>query len=52
MSEKLKDEYYTRYVIGENGKFRELKVSKKEATRDIKRLLKRDKDFLEIMAKM
>jgi len=47
----MKDEYFTRYVI-ENGKMKPLKVSKKEALKDIDRILKNDKDFLEIMAKM
>ena len=48
----MKEEYYTRYVIRENGKMEKLKVSKKEAQKDIKRILKKDKDFLDIMAKM
>ena len=48
----MKEEYYTRYVIKENGKMEKIKVSKKEAREDIKRILKKDKDFLDIMAKM
>ncbi len=48
---KMKSEFFTRYVI-ENGKIREMKISKKEALRDIEQVLKEDKEFLEIMAKM
>ena len=48
---KAEEEYFTRYVI-ENGKMNEMKVSKKEALRDIDELLEEDKEFLEIMAKM
>ncbi len=47
----MKNEFFTRYVI-ENGKMREMKVSKKEALKDIEQVLKEDKEFLEIMAKM
>ena len=48
---KKEEEYFTRYVI-ENGKMKEMKVSKKEALKDIDELLEEDKEFLEIMAKM
>lgn len=44
-------EYFTQYVL-ENGKITPMKISKKEAMKDIKQILKEDKDFLEIMAKM
>ena len=47
----MKNEFFTRYVI-EDGKMRQMKVSKKEALRDIEQVLKEDKEFLEIMAKM
>ncbi len=47
----MKNEFFTRYVI-ENGKMREMKVSRKEAMKDIEEVLKEDKEFLEIMAKM
>lgn len=47
----MKNEFFTRYVI-EDGKMRQMKVSKKEALRDIDQVLKEDKEFLEIMAKM
>lgn len=47
----MKNEFFTRYVI-EDGKMREMKVSKKEALKDIEQVLKEDKEFLEIMAKM
>jgi len=47
----LKEEFFTEYVI-EDGKMRQIKVSKKEALKEIDRLLKRDKEFLDIMAKM
>ena len=49
---EVKEEYYTRYIIRENGKMEKIKVNKKEAQKDIKEILKKDKDFLEIMAKM
>lgn len=48
---KRGEEFFTRYAL-EDGKLREIKVSKKEAMKDIRRLLKRDKDFLEIMEKL
>jgi len=48
---KSEEEYFTRYVI-ENGEMKEMKVSKKEALKDIDELLEEDKEFLEIMAKM
>lgn len=47
----MKEEYFTRYVI-KNGKMKELKVKKKEAMKDIEKILKEDKEFLEIMEKM
>ncbi len=47
----MKNEFFTRYVI-EDGKMRQMKVSKKEALRDIEQVLKEDREFLEIMAKM
>lgn len=47
----MKEEFFTEYVI-ENGKMRQMKISKKEALKDIDILLKRDKDFLDVMAKM
>ncbi len=48
---EAEEEYFTRYVL-ENNEMKELKVSKKEALRDISQLLEEDKEFLEIMAKM
>ena len=51
MKDKSEGEYFTRYVL-ENGEMKELKVSKKEALKDIKELLEEDREFLEIMAKM
>jgi hypothetical protein len=47
----MKEEFFTEYVI-ENGKMRQMKVSKKEALKEIEQLLKRDKNFLDIMSKM
>lgn len=47
----MKEEYFTRYII-KNGKMRKLKVKKKEAMKDIEKILKEDKEFLEIMEKM
>jgi len=47
----MKEEFFTEYVI-ENGKMRQMKISKKEALKDIELLLKKDKDFLDVMAKM
>lgn len=47
----MKAEYFTEYVL-ENGKMREHKVSKKDAIAEIRRVLRQDKEFLEIMAKM
>lgn len=47
----MKEEFFTEYVI-ENGKMRQMKISKKKALKDIEILLKRDKDFLDVMAKM
>ncbi len=47
----MKEEYFTRFVL-KDGKMEKVKVRKKEALKDIKELLKEDKDFLEIMAKM
>lgn len=44
-------DYFTRYLL-EDGKMKEIKVSKKEAVRDIKKQLKKDKEFLKIMEKM
>ena len=51
MKNKPEEEYFTRYVL-ENGEMKELKVSKKEALKDIKELLEEDREFLETMAKM
>ena len=48
---KMKKEYFTRYIL-ENGKIRKLKVDKEIAIKEIKELLDRDKEFLEIMSKM
>lgn len=47
----MKEEFFTEYVI-ENGKMKQMKVSKKGALKEIEQLLKRDKDFLDVMAKM
>ncbi len=47
----MKTEYFTEYVL-ENGEMREHRVSKKDAMAEIRRVLKQDKEFLEIMAKM
>ncbi len=47
----MKKEYFTQYVL-ENGKMKKQKISKKEAMNEIEKLLKKDKEFLEIMAKM
>lgn len=47
----MKNEFFTRFVL-ENGKLTPLKVSRKEAMKDIKQVLKEDKVFLDIMAKM
>ncbi len=47
----MKKEFFTRYVI-EDGKLTQIKISRKEALKEIDKLLKRDKEFLEIMAKM
>lgn len=49
--EIMKEEFFTEYVI-ENGKMRQMKVSKKDALKEIERLLKKDRDFLDIMSKM
>lgn len=47
----MKEEFFTEYVI-ENGKMKQVKISKKDALKSIEQLLKRDKDFLDVMAKM
>jgi hypothetical protein len=44
----MKEEFVTRYVL-RKGKLYPLKVSKKEAFKDIDYILERDKDFLEAM---
>ncbi len=44
-------EYFIQHIL-EDGKIKEQKISKKEAMNEIKELLKKDKEFLEIMAKM
>ncbi|MFH1126905.1 MAG: hypothetical protein V1718_02230 [archaeon] len=48
---KMKREYFTEFVL-ENGKITEQKISKRKAISEINQLLKKDKDFLKIMAKM
>ncbi|CEG11267.1 hypothetical protein MSIBF_A1350016 [groundwater metagenome] len=54
--EKIKkqdeEEYWTRYVILDNGKMEKVMVSKKETMKDINELLEEDKDFLDIMKKL
>lgn len=47
----MREEYITRYVI-ENGKLKPLRVKKKEAFKDVDFILKRDKEFLDIMKKL
>ncbi len=47
----MKKEYFTRYVF-DKGNIKELKVSRKEAMKDIRQILKEDKEFLKIMEKM
>ncbi len=47
----MKEENFTEYVL-ENGKITKHQINKKDALKDIDRILKRDKDFLEIMEKM
>ena len=47
----MKEKYFTRFVL-EDGKIKELKVSRREALKDIEEILREDKVFLEIMAKM
>ena len=41
----------TRYVLSD-GKITEIEISRSESMNDIKRIMEKDKDFLEIMAKM
>lgn len=45
------EEYFTRYML-KDGELREIKVSRKEALKDINKILRRDKDFLDIMKRM
>lgn len=47
----MREKYFTRYIL-KDGKMRKVKVSEKEALKDIKEVLKEDKDFLKIMEKM
>lgn len=47
----MTDDYFIRYIL-EKGTIKEIKVKKKDALKDIDELLKEDKDFLDIMAKM
>jgi|GEM_PF-2460646 hypothetical protein len=44
-------ETVTRYILSD-GKITEFKILKSESMEDIKRIMEKDKDFLEIMAKM
>ena len=47
----MTEDTVTRYILSD-GKITEFKVPKSESMKDIKKILERDKDFLEIMAKM
>ena len=47
----MKEEYISNYVL-ENGKLKKMRVKKSEAFKDIDFILKRDKEFLEIMEKL
>ena len=47
----MTEEYVTRYVI-KNGKVSNLKTKKEEAFKDVEFILKRDKEFLEIMKRL
>ena len=49
--EEMKEKYFTRYVL-ENGKMKKIKINREEALKEMDELLKKDKDFLDIMAKM
>ena len=47
----MKDDTVTRYVLSD-GKITEIKIPRSESMNDITRTLEKDKDFLDIMAKM
>jgi hypothetical protein len=49
--ETIIDDTVKRYILSE-GKITEIKVPRSESRNDIKKILEKDKDFLEIMAKM
>ncbi|MEA3255429.1 MAG: hypothetical protein U9Q22_06305 [Candidatus Altiarchaeota archaeon] len=44
--------YFIRHKVCEDGRIEEVKVSKKEAIKQIDRLLERDKEMLEVLAKL
>ena len=48
---KKEEQYFTRFVL-EDGKMKKVKVRRDEALKDIKEVLKEDREFLEVMAKM
>ena len=48
----MKKEYYTRHVLYPDDTIEEMKVSKKEVEKHIDRLLKRDKEMLELLEKL
>jgi len=48
----MTDDFYEWHLNTETGKMRKVKVSKKEITKKINALLKRDKGLLDILAKM
>ena len=47
----MKVDTITRYILSD-GKITEIEIPRSESMNDIKRTLEKDKDFLEIMAKM
>ena len=52
IKKQCEEEYWTRYVILDNGKMEKVMVSKKETMKDINELLEEDKEFLDIMKKL
>ena len=44
--------YFTRYIIHKDGRVTEMKVPSIEAKKNIKRMLERDREMLEILKKL
>ncbi len=48
----MRKNYYTRYVLYPDGSMEEIRVPKKEVEKHIDRLIKRDKEMLELLEKL